>query len=158
MKLKCPQKRKKAVKLPALEHLRDRSRSQEYGNKIVEKYYSCGMDQDPSNIPLEDQWKCLKDAITEVSFEVLGERGRKKKAEHLSKETKDLLQERGMVKKRPSNDENRSEYSRLNGLVRQSCKRDDNEHATQENATTGSSSVIREPTRRESCNAVCVAG
>ena len=124
VKLKCPQKRKKTVKMPALEHLRDKSRIQEYSNKIAEQYYK--EDQVPANIPLEDQWKFFRDTIKEVSFEVLGERGRQKKTEHLSVETKDLLKERGEIKRKPSTDENRSEYSRINGLVRQSCKRDDN--------------------------------
>jgi hypothetical protein len=127
IKLKCPLKRKKTVRMPALEHLRDKSRIQ-YSNKIAEQYYK--EDQMPANIPLEDQWKFFRNTIKEVSFEVLGERGRKKKTEHLSVETKDLLKERGEIKRKPSTDENRSEYSRINGLVRQSCKRDDNTWAT----------------------------
>ena len=124
VKLKCPQKRKKGIKMPALELLRDRSKSQEYSNKIAEKYYK--MDETSANIPLEDQWKNLRDSVTEVSFEVLGERGRKKKTEHLSRETKELIKERGEIRKKPSTDINRREYSRINGLVRQSCKKDDN--------------------------------
>jgi hypothetical protein len=63
--------------------------------------------------------------INNISFEVLGERGRKKKTEHLSMETKNLLKERGDITMKPSTTDNRSEYSRVNGLVRQSCKRDD---------------------------------
>ncbi|KAL5251681.1 hypothetical protein ACHWQZ_G014726 [Mnemiopsis leidyi] len=81
------------------------------------------------NRPLEDKWKDLKEAICDVSFDVLGERSRKQKAEHLSKETKELLKERGEIKKLPSTDDNRSKYSRINGLVRQSCKKDDNSWA-----------------------------
>ena len=110
--------------MPALELLRDRSKSQEYSNKIAEKYYK--MDETSANIPLEDQWKNLRDSVTEVSFEVLGERGRKKKTEHLSRETKELIKERGEIRKKPSTDVNRREYSKINGLVRQSCKKDDN--------------------------------
>ena len=124
IKLKCPQKRKKRVRQPALENLRDRSKSQEYSNKIAEKYYT--NDQELGNSPLEDQWKKLRDIITDISFEVLGERGRKKRTEHLSKDTKNLLKERGEIKKKPSTAENRAKYSQINGLVRQNCKRDDN--------------------------------
>ena len=128
VKLKCPQKRKKCVKQPALEHLRDKSRSIEFSNKIAESYYNDDhlLNENPS---LEEQWKNLKYVITSISFEVLGERGRKKKTEHLSMETKNLLKERGDIKKKPSTTDNRSEYSRVNGLVRQSCKRDDNKWA-----------------------------
>jgi hypothetical protein len=75
--------------MPALEHLRDKSRIQEYSNKIAEQYYK--EDQVPANIPLDDQWKFFRDTIKDVSFEVLGERRRKKKIEHRSVETKDLL-------------------------------------------------------------------
>ena len=127
VKLKCPQKRRKAARLPALEHLRDRSKSQEYSNKIAEKYY--GSDRKLENPSLEDQWKNLKNTIADISFEVLGERGRRKKTDHLSHETKNLLKERGEIKKKQSTDVSRSEYSRINGLVRQSCKRDDNSWA-----------------------------
>ncbi|XP_063691252.1 uncharacterized protein LOC134823648 [Bolinopsis microptera] len=124
IKLKCPQKRKKRVRQPALEHLRDRSKSQEYSNRIAEEYYN--NDQEHGNSPLEEQWQNLRDIITDVSFEVLGERGRKKRTEHLSRDTKNLLKERGEIKKKPSTAENRAKYSRINGLVRQNCKRDDN--------------------------------
>ena len=127
VKLKCPQKRKKSIRMPALEHLRDRSKSQEYSNKIAEKYYSKA--QEHGDSLLEDQWKNLRDTIFDVSFEVLGERGRRKNTEHLSNETKKLLKERGEIKKKPSTDGNRIEYSRINGLVRQSCKKDDNSWA-----------------------------
>ena len=72
----------------------------------------------------------MRDIITDISFEVLGERGRKKRTEHLSKDTKNLLKERGEIKKKPSTAENRAKYSQINGLVnglvRQNCKRDDN--------------------------------
>ena len=78
---------------------------------------------------MEDQWKNLKNTIADISFEVLGERGRRKKTDHLSHETKNLLKERGEIKKKQSTDVSRSEYSRINGLVRQSCKRDDNSWA-----------------------------
>ena len=61
MKLKCPQKRNKRVRQPALENLRDRSKSQEYSNKIAEKYYT--NDQELGNSPLEEQWKKLRDII-----------------------------------------------------------------------------------------------
>ena len=98
IKLKCPQKRKKRVRQPALENLRDKSKSQEYSNKIAEKYYT--NDQELGNSPLEEQWKKLRDIITDISFEVLGERGRKKRTEHLSKDTKNLLKERPVRLKR----------------------------------------------------------
>ncbi|KAL5251712.1 hypothetical protein ACHWQZ_G014757 [Mnemiopsis leidyi] len=125
VKLKCPEKRKKSVRMPALEYLRDRTKSNEYSNKIAEKFNDCqGLHSE--NRPLEDKWKDLKEVICDVSFDVLGERSRKQKAEHLSKETKELLKERGEIKKLPSTDDNRSKYSRINGLVRQSCKKDDN--------------------------------
>ena len=68
----------------------------------------------------------MRDIITDISFEVLGERGRKKRTEHISKDTKNLLKERGEIKKKPSTAENRAKYSQINGLVRQNCKRDDN--------------------------------
>ena len=67
----------------------------------------------------------MKETINEVSFEVLGERSRKKKEDHLSLETKDLLRQRGEVKKKSSTADSRAEYSRFNGLVRNSCKKDD---------------------------------
>ena len=38
IKLKCPQKRKKGVKRPALNHLRDKSKSKEYSDKIAERF------------------------------------------------------------------------------------------------------------------------
>ena len=121
IKLKCPQKRKKGVKRPALNHLRDKSRSKEYSDKIAERF-----SEDNAEISsLEDKWIKLRDTINEVSFEVLGEKDRKKKEDHISKETKDLLVQRGEVKKKSSSADNRVEYSRLNGLVRNSCKRDD---------------------------------
>ncbi|KAL5246977.1 hypothetical protein ACHWQZ_G018993 [Mnemiopsis leidyi] len=128
VKLKCPEKRKKSARMPALEYLRDRTKSNEYSNKIAEKFNDC-QDLHSKNRPLEEKWKELKEAICDVSFDVLGERSRKQKAEHLSKETKELLKERGEIKKLPSTDDNRSKYSRINGLVRQSCKKDDNSWA-----------------------------
>ena len=64
----------------------------------------------PANIPLEDQRRFFRDTMAEVSFEVLGERGRKKKNGHLSVETKDLLKERGEITRKPNTDENHSEY------------------------------------------------
>ena len=121
IKLKCPQKRKKYVKLPALNHLRDRSRSTEYSDKIGEKFHR----DEKDNTNLEDKWIKLKETINEVSFEVLGEKDRKKKEDHLSLETKDLLRQRGEVKKKSSIPDSRAEYSRFNGLVRNSCERDD---------------------------------
>ena len=121
IKLKCPQKRKKGVKRPALNHLRDKSRSKEYSDKIAERF-----SEDNAEISsLEDKWIKLRDTINEVSFEVLGEKDRKNKEDHISKKTKDLLVQRGDVKKKSSSADNRVEYSRLNGLVRNSCKRDD---------------------------------
>ncbi|KAL5248275.1 hypothetical protein ACHWQZ_G017455 [Mnemiopsis leidyi] len=128
VKLKCPEKRKKSARMPALEYLRDQTKSNEYSNKIAEKFNVC-QDLHSENRPLEEKWKELKEAICDVSFNVLGERSRKQKAEHLSKETKELLKERGEIKKLPSTDDNRSKYSRINGLVRQSCKKDDNSWA-----------------------------
>ena len=58
----------------------------------------------------------MRDTINEASFEVLGEKDRKNKEDHISKKTKDLLVQRGEVKKKSSSADNRVEYSRLNGL------------------------------------------
>ena len=40
VKLKCPQERKKCVKQPALRHIRSKSRSKEFSDKIAENYYN----------------------------------------------------------------------------------------------------------------------
>ena len=152
IKLKCPQKRKKYVKLPALNHLRDRSRSTEYSDKIGEKFHR----DEKDNTNLEDKWIKLKETINEVSFEVLGEKDRKKKEDHLSLETKDLLRQRGEVKKKSSTPDNRAEYSRFNGLVRNSCKRDDVKLAYKvadelEDAAEDQSPCPREEKQCDSC-------
>ncbi|KAL5268053.1 hypothetical protein ACHWQZ_G004934 [Mnemiopsis leidyi] len=56
VKLKCPEKRKKSVRMPALEYLRDRTKSNEYSNKIAEKFNDC-QDLHSENRPLEEKWK-----------------------------------------------------------------------------------------------------
>ena len=73
-KLKCPQKRNKDVKRPALNHLHNKSRSKEYSDKIAERF-----SENAKISSLEDKWIKLRDTINEVSFGVLGEKDRRKK-------------------------------------------------------------------------------
>lgn len=100
VKLKCPQKRKPAVKRPALQFLRDRSKSTEFSKVIKKRFFD--KEKLPENSQLDEHWNEFKETITDVSFEVLGEKGRYKNAEHLSNTTKDLIKQRGEVKKKPS--------------------------------------------------------
>ncbi|KAL5251687.1 hypothetical protein ACHWQZ_G014732 [Mnemiopsis leidyi] len=59
-------------------------------------------------------------------MEVLGERPRRRRQQHLSEETKDLIAERSKIKQKcPSDGFNRSEYSLANKCVKKSCKKDD---------------------------------
>ena len=59
-------------------------------------------------------------------MEVLGQRPRRRKQQHLSQETKDLIAERSKIKqKTPSVGCNRSKYSLVNKRVKKSCKKDD---------------------------------
>ena len=75
---------------------------------------------------LDKEWEAMREGIKEVSMEVLGQRPRRRRQQHLSQETKDLIVERRRVKqKTPSSDCNRSEYSLANNRVKKSCKKDD---------------------------------
>ncbi len=111
--------------IPAIEHLRDQTKVEEY-NILLQNRFSCL----PHEESLEDMWNGFRDTVSDVSMEVLGQRPRKRRQQHLSHETKDLLAQRGAVKRRdPTSDANRSEYSRLNKLVKKSCTTDDNNWA-----------------------------
>ena len=112
-------------KIPAIEHLRDGSLVTEY-NLALQNQFSClEPEQD-----LETFWSGFKDSIQEVSMDVLGQKPKKRREEHLSSDTKSLLMQRSTVKRRdPTSDANKSEYSRLNKMVKKSCKADDNNWA-----------------------------
>lgn len=111
--------------VPAIEHLRDRSLIAEY-NVALQNRFEC---LDPET-NLEEMWHGFKSSVSQVSMEVLGQRPRKRKEQHLSEKTKDLLAKRGEFKRRdPESDANRSEYSRLNKLVKKSSRTDDNNWA-----------------------------
>ena len=63
-------------------------------------------------------------------MDVLGQKPKRRREEHLSPDTKSLLMQRSTVKRRdPTSDANKSEYSRLNKMVKKSCKADDNNWA-----------------------------
>ena len=106
---------------PAIENLRDQSKVEEYCIALHNRFSGLTVDED-----LDKEWEVIRDGIKEVSMEVLGQRPRRRKQQHLSQETKDLIAERSKIKqKTPSADCNRSEYSLANKRAKKSCKRDD---------------------------------
>ncbi|XP_063686061.1 uncharacterized protein LOC134819840 [Bolinopsis microptera] len=112
--------------VPAIEHLRNLSKVQEY-NVALQNRFDCLANE----VNLEDMWDNFKQTVTDVSMEVLGKRPRKVKEQHLSQTSKNLIEQRGMFKRRdPTSNVNRSAYSKLNKLVKKSCKIDDNNWAT----------------------------
>ncbi|XP_063692494.1 craniofacial development protein 2-like [Bolinopsis microptera] len=112
--------------VPAIEHLRNSSKVQEY-NVALQNRFDCLANE----VNLEDMWDNFKQTVTDVSMEVLGKRPRKVKEQHLSQTSKNLIEQRGMFKRRdPTSNVNRSAYSKLNKLVKKSCKIDDNNWAT----------------------------
>lgn len=112
-------------KIPAIDYLRDKSKVEDYNIALSNRFSSLPLDKS-----LDETWEEFKNVVDEVSMEVLGERPKKRRHNHLSQETKQLLNDRSAVKRRdPSSSFNRSEYSRLNKLVKKSCKIDDNKWA-----------------------------
>jgi hypothetical protein len=108
-------------KSPAIENLRDQSKVEEYCIALQNRFSCLPMEEN-----LDGEWTLVKDTIKEVSMEVLGERPRRRKQQHLSQETKSLIAERSKIKQMaPSDKNNRSEYSRANKLVKKSCRKDD---------------------------------
>ena len=72
---------------------------------------------------LEALWSEFKNSIHEVSMDVLGQKPKRRREEHLSSDTKNLLLQRSAVKRcDPTSDANKSKYSRLNKMVKKSCK------------------------------------
>ena len=68
---------------------------------------------------LDKEWEAIRDGITEVSIDVLGQRPRRRKQQHLFQETKDLIAERSKIKqKTPIAGCNRSEYSLVKKRVK----------------------------------------
>ncbi|XP_078701690.1 uncharacterized protein LOC144927827 [Branchiostoma floridae x Branchiostoma belcheri] len=111
---------------PAIEHLRDESKVAEYNIELANRF-ECLYVEDES---LEDTWEKFKETVHSTSTDVLGDRPRKRRQQHLSQKTKDLIMKRAEVKRRdPTSDHNKSEYSKLNKLVKKSCKVDDNNWA-----------------------------
>jgi len=111
---------------PAIEHLRDGTKAEEYNIELTNRFECLYVEDEP----LEDTWEKFKETVHSVSLEVLGDRPRKRRQQHLSQETKDLIRKRAEVKRRdPTSDTNKSEYSRLNKMVKKSCKVDDNNWA-----------------------------
>jgi len=127
VKLQSVEKQAKScVPVPDIGRLRDKSRVPEY-NKALHSHF---MAAPLAEKTLEESWSMFKDGVGTVSMDVLGPRGKRKRENHFSTETKKLLEERGKVKRRdPMADANRSEYSRLNKLVKKQCKIDDNKWA-----------------------------
>ena len=108
-------------RVPAIENLRDHSKVEEYCIALQNRFSSLPVEEN-----LDEEWGQVRDSIKEVSMEVLGERPRRRKQQHLSQETKDLIAERSKIKQRcPSDGFNRSEYSLANKRVKKSCKKDD---------------------------------
>ncbi|XP_063677758.1 uncharacterized protein LOC134813809 [Bolinopsis microptera] len=108
-------------KAPAIELLRDQSKVQEYCIALHNRFSGLPVEES-----LDGEWELVKEGIREVSLEVLGQRPRRRKKQHLSQETKDLITERSKVKQKcPSDGFNRSEYSLANKRVKKSCKKDD---------------------------------
>ena len=111
--------------MPAIEHLRDHSLVAEYNIALHNRFSCLEPEQD-----LEALWSEFKNSVHEVSMDVLGQKPKRKREEHLSSDTKTLLVQRSAVKRRdPTSDANKSEYSRLNKMVKKSCKTDDNNWA-----------------------------
>ena len=101
-------------RLPAIENLRDQSKVEEYCVALHNRFSCLEEEED-----LDKEWEAIRDGITEVSMEVLGQRPRRRKQQHLSQETKDLIAERSKIKqKTPSAGCNRSEYSLVKKRVK----------------------------------------
>ena len=128
IKLMAVQKMQSSRKIfPAIENLRNRELAEEYCIALQNRFSCLPVEEN-----LDEEWTSVRDTIKEVSLEVLGERPRRRKQQHLSQETKRLIAERSKIKQKtptPSNISNRSEYSRANKLVKKSCKEDDQKWA-----------------------------
>ena len=117
---------KTSVRVPDIDRLRDKSRVPEYNEGLRSHFMTAPL----AEKTLEESWRIFKEGVEGVSMDVLGPRGRKRRENHFSIETKKLLEERGKVKRKdPMSGANRSEYSRLNKQVKKQCKIDDNKWA-----------------------------
>ena len=65
--------------MPAIGHLRDQTKVEEY-NIALHNRFSCLAHEEN----LEDMWVDFRDTVSEVSMEVLGQRPRKRRQQHLS--------------------------------------------------------------------------
>ena len=127
VKLQAVQKRQsRQHAIPALEQLRDQSKVEEYTIALSNRFSCLSVEDEP----IDETWVNFKEIVNDVSMQVLGQRPKKRRQEHLSQNTKRLLSERSATKRLdPTSDSNRSEYSKLNKLVKKSCKVDDNNWA-----------------------------
>ena len=127
VKLQSVEKQTKTcARVPDIDRLRDKSRVPEY-NEGLRSHFMAAPIADKS---LEESWSMFREGVDGVSMDVLGPRGKRRRENHFSTETKKLLEERGKVKRKdPTSDVNRSEYSRLNKQVKKQCKIDDNKWA-----------------------------
>ena len=112
--------------IPAIDHLRDSSRVEEYQIALSNRFICLPIEDEP----LEEMWSSFKKTVSDVSMEVLGKRPKIRQHNHLSQDTKQLIKDRSAVKRQcPNSDTNRSEYSKLNKMVKKSCKVDENNWA-----------------------------
>ena len=110
---------------PAIENLKREDKRKEYNIALKNRFEVLQEEEHP-----DEEWENIKKVISDVSIEVLGERPRLTKEQHLSQITRDLMSERKKAKrKNPTQDSNRTEYSRLNKMVRKSVRADDENHA-----------------------------
>ena len=66
-------------------------------------------------------WENLKNSVSQVAMQVLGQRPRKRKDRHFCTKTKDSFLERGVFNRRnPNFDPHISEHSKLNKVVKKS--------------------------------------
>lgn len=126
IKLKNVESRKtNTVRGPALEKLRDKSLVDEYNQALISKFTDNPINDDT----VDGVWNTFKNNVSKVALDVLGNRPKVRKEEHLTDATRHLLKERSLVKKEQPSGDNRRKYSRLNKLVKKSCKSDENRWA-----------------------------
>lgn len=82
--------------IAAIESLRDHSKVEEYC--IALKIHFSGLIVD--HMDLDKEWEVIREAIIEVSKEVLGQRPCRRRQQHQSQKTKDLITEQSRVKQK----------------------------------------------------------
>ena len=93
--LSVKKRQERKLDIPAIEHLRDKTLVAEY-NVALQNRFGC---LEPE-VDLESMWDNFKSTVSQVSMDILGQRPRRRKEQHLFQKTRDMLVKRGDYKRK----------------------------------------------------------